>query len=469
MTVRPRISTQAVKFHAPFPGGEPVVISQVMSYNDPVFVKSRQAPCEDHDVAVLAATTLNCSDAIPTLLDQSDYDCNTDSRDVGAYFGYDVANDNHIGTIWEFGYRPSDYCPVACGVCDRQSGFLVALEQIGSGSSQDGQAASAGHAHGHETLGYIALQQDTGHLGGLGFDAFRTGAEVTEATFNVMFRYPFTAAPLFFASIHTYNGHDSSALRQDGVTTGAFARLFIEEETCGDEEALHYAAEQVSYVAIGAEGSGKLLGVRPDARFSGMASPADVGESGSVSVQDVFVKIALRGAYSNPRVFAGVMESAGGEEAVVRVANMRHSTADCPDAWCFDMKIQEASCRGNGPNHMLEHVDWVAVDEGTYFTPSGSMWQVGSIEVEGAGFQTVYYNGEGFPDAAVSVVSHVQTYRNGTTFVKTRQLPGDPYGFSVALEEETHVNAGFSSELVGWLAMQVGTGTLSRDSGTRCE
>jgi hypothetical protein len=30
------------------------------------------------------------------------------------------------------------------------------------------------------------------------------------------------------------------------LTTGAFARLFIEEETCGDEEALHYAAEQVS-------------------------------------------------------------------------------------------------------------------------------------------------------------------------------------------------------------------------------
>jgi hypothetical protein len=41
------------------------------------------------------------------------------------------------------------------------------------------------------------------------------------------------------------------------------------------------------------------------------------------------------------------------------------------------MKIQEASCNGNGANHMLEHVDWVAVDEGTYFTPSGSMWQVG--------------------------------------------------------------------------------------------
>jgi hypothetical protein len=39
----------------------------------------------------------------------------------------------------------------------------------------------------------------------------------------------------------------------------------------------------------------------------------------------------------------------------------------------------------------------------------------------------VYYNGEGFPDAVVSVVSHVQTYRNGTTFVNTRQLPGIIY------------------------------------------
>ena len=114
--------------------------------------------------------------------------------------------------MWEYGYRPSDYCPVSCQVCDLSDGFLIALEQVGGGSAVVGQAASAGHEHGHETVGFVAVQQDTGLLGGLGFDAFRTGTEVTEATINIMFRYPFTSPPFFFASIHTYNGKGQSLL-----------------------------------------------------------------------------------------------------------------------------------------------------------------------------------------------------------------------------------------------------------------
>lgn len=460
---------KAVKYNAPFAGSEPVVLSQVMSFNDPTFVKARMAPCDDHNDEVAQATTggVECPEAIGILLDQSNMTCNTDSRDVGAFFGYDTIGTNHIGTIWEFGYRPADYCPVSCQVCDRHSGFMVALEQVGGGSGVNGQAASAGHEHGHETVGYLGVQQDTGHLGGFGFDAFRTGTNVTEATFNIMFRYPFSAAPLFFASIHTYNGHDSSALRQDGPTTGAFARVFIEEETCADGETTHPWAEQVGYVAIQSEGSGKLLGVRPNARFSGMNSPANIGESGRIAVQDVFIKVTLQGAYVNPRVFGGLMMTSDAQGAVVRIRNVRHSTADCADHWCFDIKVQEPGCLDG--NHGREIVDWVVVDEGTYYTPSGAMWQVGSIEVAGAGFQTVYFNGEGFPDTAHAVVSQVQSTRDDTAFVKTRQLPGDAYGFSVALEEETHMTRAASSELVGWMAMQVGTGVLSVDSPVRYE
>jgi hypothetical protein len=459
---------KAVKYPSPFPEAqEPVVLSQVMSFNDATYAKARMAPCEDHNDAVSDETGVECTEAIEILLSESNHSCSTDSRVVGAFFGYDTVGTNHVGTIWEFGYRPSDYCPVACQVCDRHTGFLVALEQIGGGSAVAGQAVSSGHEHGHETIGFVAVQQDTGHLGGLGFDAFRTGTNVTEETFNIMFRYPFTAAPLFFASIHTYNGHDSSALRQDGPTTGAFARVFIEEETCADGESNHPWAEQVGYMAIASEGSGKLLGVRPNTRFSGMNSPTTVGESGRVAAYDVWLKVQLVGSYTNPRIFGGVMEPNGGQSAVVRIRNVRHSTADCADAWCFDIRLQEPPCLDG--NHVIEVVDWVAVDEGTYFTPAGSMWQCGSIEVSGAGFQTVYFNGEGFPDTAHAVVSQVQSYRNGSSFVKTRQLPGDEYGFSVALEEEGHITQASASELVGWLAMQQGTGVLSIDSDVRYE
>eukprot|EP01043_Picozoa_sp_COSAG02_P102026 COSAG02_NODE_38050_length_434_cov_0.758209_1_plen_89_part_10 len=82
----------------------------------------------------------------------------------------------------------------------------------------------------------------------------------------------------------------------------------------------------------------------------------------------------------------------------------------------------------------------------------------------------MYFNGEGFPDTAHAVVSQVQSYRGGdSSFVKTRQLPGDEYGFSVALEEDRHLSQTTASELVGWIAMQEGTGVLSIDSEVRYE
>lgn len=258
-------------------------------------------------------------------------------------------------------------------------------------------------------------------------------------------------------------GHDSSALRQNGPTTGAFARVFIEEETCADDESNHPWAEQVGYMAIASEGSGKLLGVRPNARFSGMNSPRAVGESGRVAINDIWFQVQLQGSYSNPRIFAGIMERNGAQSAVVRIRRVQHDG----EHWHFDMRLQEASCLDQ--IHMTEQVDWVAVDEGTYYTPSGSMWQAGSIEVAGAGFQSVYFNGEGFPDTAHAVVSQVQSYRANSSFVKTRQLPGDEYGFSVALEEDHHLLQTTAAELVGWLAMQEGTGVLSIDSKIRYE
>lgn len=185
-------------------------------------------------------------------------------------------------------------------------------------------------------------------------------------------------------------GHDSSALRQDGHTTGAFARVFIEEETCADDESNHPLAEQVGYMAIASAGSARraLLGVRPNARFSSTSRPRTVGESGRVAINDVWFPVDLQGSYSNPRIFAGVVEQNGGQSAVVRIGNVRHDG----EHFSFDIKLQEASCLDQ--NHVIEEVDWVVVDEGTYFTPSGSMWQVGSIEVAGTGFQTVYFNGK---------------------------------------------------------------------------
>lgn len=455
---------QSVMYTQPF-SAEAVVLTQVMSYNDAQFVKARQTSCVDRDDEVVEATTMTCSDAVRSLLAFGDsgenamdtqYDCTTDNSVVGQIFGSDT---------WDFGFRPADYCPVSCGTCSPSTGFLAALEQLGSGSDH----LVGGPVHGQETVGYLAVEQDSGHAGGLGFDAFRTLPEVTHETTSLPFRYPFGTAPLFFASISSYNGHDSSALRQNGETASAFARVFIEEETCNDAEQNHFAAEEISYMAIQSTGSRMLVGVR---KFPAKKSLADihtdvnVGESGSVLVADVSITIELTGSYSNPRVFAGLLEENGGQEAVVRVANMRHD-ASCHNHWCFDISVAEASCYD--VNHAFEHVDYVVFEEGTFFTPSASMIQVGSVDIKGGGFQTVYFNGEGFPaGVSRSIVTQVQT-SNTPGYLKSRQLPGDSYGFSAALEQEGHISGSSAHEKIGWLAVQTGSGLLSSTGNVRYE
>ena len=89
---------KAVKYPKPFPESqEPVVLSQVMSFNDATYVKARMAPCEDHNGAVLDATGYECPDAISILLSQSNHTCATDQRIIGTTFNYDTSGTNHIG------------------------------------------------------------------------------------------------------------------------------------------------------------------------------------------------------------------------------------------------------------------------------------------------------------------------------------------------------------------------------------
>ena len=102
---------KAVKYPQPFPEAqEPVVLSQVMSFNDATYVKARMAPCSDHNDAVLDATGYECPDAIAILLSQSNHTCATDQRIIGTTFNYDTSGTNHIGVK----SRPPSLLPHFC-------------------------------------------------------------------------------------------------------------------------------------------------------------------------------------------------------------------------------------------------------------------------------------------------------------------------------------------------------------------
>lgn len=121
-------------------------------------------------------------------------------------------------------------------------GFQVALESEGTVDT----------SHPMESVGYMAFQHARGSLGGDIFQADNTDNRVTSdlASGGIAFCSGFRSPPLFFASIASYNGGDAAELRLSQPTTADQASVFIEEETCADEEQEH-VPEVVSYLAIG--------------------------------------------------------------------------------------------------------------------------------------------------------------------------------------------------------------------------
>ena len=181
-----------------------------------------------------------------------------------------------------------------------------------------------------------------------------------------------------------------------------------------------------------------------------------VGESGDLyRANHDFKTINLAGEYSNPVVIVSVPTENGGQEAVVRVRDMRFKKGGC-SAWCFDIRIQEPSCKKYDEGHAAEDLSWLVMEAGAVTTSDGSVVQAGLVTLLGGGFERVRFH-QDFSDDNVVTISQVQSYRN-MSFVKTRQRGDDKSGVAIALEGVgENLLPGHGPELVGWLALQTGT------------
>ena len=128
--------------------------------------------------------------------------------------------------------------------------------------------------------------------------------------------------------------------------------------------------------------------------------------------------------------------------------------------------------------HLLESVNWLAIESGSWSSDEGSMIQAGMLEVEGdmatTGLQwaTVEFVGAGFPGTLPAVVTQCMSYY-GSDWVKTRQQQGDNTFFSVSLEEEGGLeghgctscssSAHTNWEEVGWVAVEPAVGNLGTE------
>lgn len=256
------------------------------------------------------------------------------------------------------------------------------------------------------------------------------------------------------------------------------ASFFCEEEGCSDDETRH-VAETVGYLALAAGGNE----IRAVSSFHvSQATAVDVGEMGDILPSHQWTLVELAGLqYSQPVVFVGTPTQSGNQEAVMRVRNVQYG-GDFPDGtvcpfntWCFQVRIQEPSCRDQ--THNFEHVNWFVFEAGEFETDEGAVFQAGRQSIEGGGFHEFEYHNNGFPTSSVTTFTHVQTDHDhsciedathhtldGSCFVKTRQQPGDAYGFSAALETEAAVGsvadgrAPHGREVVGWFAIESGSG-----------
>jgi hypothetical protein len=104
--------------------------------------------------------------------------------------------------------------------------------------------------HPIETISYIAWEPSAGTFNGLTFEV-NTAQNVTDAWTHIQFGVPFTASPVFLASIWTSNDVDTATLRwQNKDFSGVEVK--VEEERSLDNETSH-ATEVVGYIAIGLE------------------------------------------------------------------------------------------------------------------------------------------------------------------------------------------------------------------------
>lgn len=283
-----------------------------------------------------------------------------------------------------------------------------------------------------EAVGWIAIAPSTGTLDGAGFQAAKTGANVTDAWKAITFGSALKQ-PLIFAQSQTNNGGDPFVIRRRNLSaTGV--EIFLQEEQSADAETAHANGEDVGFLAIG-ETQGEVR------------SKLELGEL----IQDqatagIWHTVNFSVSYTNPVVVFGPSTQNDSEPVGVRVRNVTSTGFEWQlDEWDYQDGV-----------HAQEKVHYLVAEEGSYVI-GGLLWQFGRAATVNQAASALTF-AEAF--VATPLVLTQTATRNGASAVKSRVSAVSSTGFSVRLEEEngqdqTHVN-----EAVHYLAVQQGNGRL---------
>ena len=284
----------------------------------------------------------------------------------------------------------------------------------------------------NESVGWIAIAPSSGTLDGAGFQAAKTGANVTDAwkaiTFGSTLRQP-----LFFAQAQTANGADPFVIRRRNLS-GTGVEIFLQEEQSADTETTHGNAEDVGFLVLG-ETEGE---VRSKLEFGELAQ--DQATAGT------WHPVTFSASYTSPVVVFGPSTQNDSDPVGVRVRNVTSTGFE----WQFDeWDYQDGS-------HAQEQVHYLVAEEGSYVI-GGLLWQFGRAAAVNQAASPLSF-AQAF--AAAPVVLTQTATRNGSSAVKSRISGVTATGFSVRLEEEAAQDQTHVDETVNYLAVQQGNGRL---------
>jgi len=367
-------------------------------------------------------------------------------------------------------------------------------------------------AHTQENIPYLVLsngrhQMADGSIWEAGtFSLSGTGAWTAHA-----FTDTFPSTPALFLTAQTYNGSDPITVRARNVTKDEFEAALFEEENKMDG----HTTEEVGYLAVyspqlsgtvninGTDVPYLLQAQSVDHRFVPVLSSdikleeeqskdsevnhidetvsilalgdkiftQDISSNGGDTtairrlapeygaamewgtvdgVDHNWMKIPFAKEYLNPVVVAKPVSSRGGDPGVIRIRNASHNS--------FELRYNEWAYKDGW--HTQERVFYMVAEAGEQ-SVAGLIVEAGrlnSSKLLADGWEPIAFSA--YFSQTPSVFTSVQTF-NGGDPVTTRLSDCTFAGFDLTMDEEEAKNDGHTTESIGWIAIEKGTGNTS--------
>lgn len=364
-------------------------------------------------------------------------------------------------TVWALNARGMDFQTFLWNVVSAQSPPVI--DPIADLTSTDGEqvtiSLSASDANGDE-IAYAAtglppgvqLDSTTGVLSGLVFatglvdDVYEVDLTASDSFGSSSTSFDWTIAPTFRCE------HVEGELRWSsaGASTYYVSSLNGGERTyLGSSTGLSTTVPPAERYLVRSFESG-----RQEITCDGPLAPttAEIGETGSVSINHYWLSVNLERTYENPVVVVGPLSRNGVNPAMVRVRNVTSNS--------FELMVDEWDYLDG--THVFETVSYLVVEAGSHVLDDGTTLVAGRSSVNQT-WRTVSF--ESPFDATPVVLSQVATV-NGSAATVTRQRSATNAQFEIRLQEEEAADDVHFPEDVHWVAVTQGPGSIGPVVGT---